>query len=67
MSVLRRKNNDEDDQQTACADRRICAEGTGSIGQLNKTVRKDRSVGLKQGLYKSEQSAVLWRLVMPAN
>lgn len=49
MPVLRGKDGEQHNKQTACADRRVCAERTGAVVQLNKDNDTENcSVGLKQ-------------------
>ena len=63
MSALRRQDCKQHNEQAACSDRCVRAERSGANFQLNKdNDTENRSVGLKQGLYKTERGNVLRRV-----
>lgn len=56
MPMLRDKDGKQYNEQATFADRRVCAERTSIDIQLNKdNGTENRSVGLKQRLYKAER------------
>ena len=45
MSVLRSQDGKQHNEQTACADRRVCAERTGTDIQLNRNNDTEKPLG----------------------